>query len=174
MFQIPGFVFLMSIKQETFTVHNTSSVVLSGYYSQAQPINYSIRALEKRLIFDQDDVNSRNNLVLWTISKYLFVSISVNTYLLLWYEWLTRLIKHQAQFMRPDRVIYRLCLWIISSVYEFFWFWVNFCFLRCFDLVMVYIGLPKYLFCRIFLCLPKLWPNTLLILIFLPILISSI
>ena len=24
------------------------------------------------------------------------------------------------------------------------------------DFVMVYIGLPKYLFCRIFLCLPKL------------------
>jgi hypothetical protein len=73
MFQIPGFVFLMSIKQEILTVHNMYSVVLSGYHSQKQPINYSIyeniiyfRYItsgfgEKRLIFDQDDVNSRKN-----------------------------------------------------------------------------------------------------------------
>jgi hypothetical protein len=57
------------------------------------------------------------------------------------------------------------CLWVFLILS------LNFSFLRCFDFVMVYIGLPKYLFCLIFLCLPKLWPNTLLILVFLPILI---
>jgi len=53
MFQIPGFVFLMSIKQEILTVHNTCSVVLSAYHSQAQPINYSIRAYKLCLMFNQ-------------------------------------------------------------------------------------------------------------------------
>ena len=53
MFQIPGFVFLMSIKQEIVTVHNTCSVVLSGYHSQAQPINYLIRADKLCLMFNQ-------------------------------------------------------------------------------------------------------------------------